>query len=318
MDTAPIYGQVCKRLKRVTVNHRSHDLGAHVAVRTSKVRILPCPPYMLVCWNGRQGGLKIRCQKWRVGSSPTTSTKKRKKNMSILTELRNTNPKQLVANNQQIKHGFETYLSTVRQIYDIAQKILDEFFEETQSAAPSLPIPIKDIVKRCGCMILENKMADTESMERDENGNGRRTIAQIQIRECHFANIPGEIASTIQIDKNLSEYAKRFAIAHEFGHYVLRTIRPVGPLYIKEPCYDNFAYAQIDEFLADKFAYAIMLPYELIKRRKKRYEKENQYNPISYIDWIQTLENEAQIPQLYVILAYEEIKKRHLAEITQS
>ena len=29
-----------------------------------------------VCWNGRRGGLKIRCQRWRVGSSPTTGTKK--------------------------------------------------------------------------------------------------------------------------------------------------------------------------------------------------------------------------------------------------
>ena len=29
---------------------------------------------MPVCWNGRRGGLKIRCQRWRVGSSPTTGT----------------------------------------------------------------------------------------------------------------------------------------------------------------------------------------------------------------------------------------------------
>jgi len=28
-----------------------------------------------VCWNGRRGGLKIRCSRERVGSSPTTGTK---------------------------------------------------------------------------------------------------------------------------------------------------------------------------------------------------------------------------------------------------
>ena len=33
---------------------------------------------MPVCWNGRRGGLKIRCQRWRVGSSPTTGTKMRR------------------------------------------------------------------------------------------------------------------------------------------------------------------------------------------------------------------------------------------------
>ena len=31
---------------------------------------------MPLCWNGRRGGLKIRCQQWRVGSSPTSGTTK--------------------------------------------------------------------------------------------------------------------------------------------------------------------------------------------------------------------------------------------------
>lgn len=42
-------------------------------------------PAQLKCWYdgiGRRNGLKIRCQKWRVGSSPTTSTTSSKEMMA--------------------------------------------------------------------------------------------------------------------------------------------------------------------------------------------------------------------------------------------
>ena len=52
----------------------------------------------------------------------------------------------------------------------------------------------------------------------------------------------------------------------------------------------------------------------VVENLQKRYEEENQYNPLSYMDWIQVLEAEAQLPQYYAILGYEEIKKCQLAE----
>ena len=42
-------------------------------------------PAQLKCWYdgiGRRDGLKIRCQRWRVGSSPTTSTTSSKEMMT--------------------------------------------------------------------------------------------------------------------------------------------------------------------------------------------------------------------------------------------
>lgn len=245
---------------------------------------------------------------------------------SIFDELKSTNPRQLITNNRELENQFSSYLSFVQDISDLAQQILDEFFAERQSnsvddppAAPTFPIPVREIAKRCNFVLYEMEMANQNFMEWDDYGGGRTTIAQMQMRERQRLQIEdgqsqSEIAGTLIIDKNLSEYAKRFAIAHELGHYALRTLNPVGPLFIEDSCPGPFTYVPIKEFLANEFAYALLLPYRLVKERKERYEKENQYNPLSFMDWIQVLEDEAQVPQHYVILAYEEIKKYWLAE----
>ena len=250
---------------------------------------------------------------------------------TIFDELRSTNPQRLIANNRNLEKQFSSGLSFVQEIADMAQRLLNDFFAERRDAfqdnapaAPAFPIPVRDIAKRCNFMIYETEIAERDFMERDADGGGRTTIAQMQMRERRRYTLEKntfharpEIAGTIIIDKNLSEYAKRFAIAHELGHYVLRTLNPVGPLYVEDACPGPFAYVPVKEFLANEFAYALLLPYDLVKERKKRYEAENQYNPLSYMDWIQVLEDEAQVPQHYVILAYEEIKRRQLAEVEE-
>ena len=248
---------------------------------------------------------------------------------TIFDELKSTNPQQLITNNRNLEKQFSSCLSFVQQIADLAQRLLNEFFAERrdglQDTVPTFPIPVRDIAKRCNFMIYEAEMADRDSVKRDAQGSRRTTIAQMQMRERkrYIVERSGvytrpEIAGTIIIDKSLSEYAKRFAIAHELGHYVLRTLNPVGPLFVEDACPGPFAYVPVKEFLANEFAYALLLPYDLVKERKRRYEIENQYNPLSYMDWIQVLEDEAQVPQHYVILAYEEIKRRQLAEMEMS
>ncbi len=247
-------------------------------------------------------------------------------NAPIFPELRSTKPQQLIKDNRELRDGFLDYLYVVESIFHRAQQMLDEFFAQTRPAAPDgspaqpcFPIPVREIAKYCNFLLYETELADLDSMEQDKDGGGRTTIAQMQMRERrrrvdNSVQLEAEIAGSIIIDKNLGENAKRFAIAHELGHYVLRTQNPIGPLFIEDSCPGPFAYVPEKEFLANEFAYALLLPYSLVKERKKRYEEENQYNPLSYMDWIQVLEAEAQLPQYYAILGYEEIKKCQLAE----
>lgn len=245
---------------------------------------------------------------------------------TIFDELKSTNPQQLIASNNNLELQFDSCLLFVEQVAGLAQRLLDDFIAERRTAspdaAPAFPVPVRKIAERCNFLVYETKMADRNAMEWDERHGGYATVAQVQMRErkqpataAHGeAWTQREIAGTIMIDKDLSEYAKRFAIAHALGHYALRTLNPIGPLFIEDACPGPFAYVPAKEFLANEFAYALLLPYDLVKERKKRYESENRYAPLSYMDWIRVLEDEAQVPQHYVILAYEEIKRRQLAE----
>ena len=241
-------------------------------------------------------------------------------NVPAFCELWSAKPLQLIKENKELRDGFFASFQAIEAIFHRAQQMLDEFFAETRPAAPDgsparpqFPIPVREIAKHCNFLLYETELADLESMESDESG-GRTTIAQMQMRErrrCVYgdAHQEMEIAGSIVIDKNLGENAKRFAIAHELGHYVLRTHNPIGPLFVETPCPGPFAYVPEKEFLANEFAYALLLPYSLVNERKKRYEQENRHRPLSYMDWIQVLEAEAQLPMHHIILAYEEIKK---------
>lgn len=271
-----------------------------------------------------------------------------------LKELKNTDPRAIIETNRRLELAFEDSLQLVKSIFDCAREFLSDYYV-TEGQDPqkdmTFPIPIRDIAQACNFTLFEKKLARTDSMEVEpENGGGRTTIAQMQMRERRFITTPSshlfswersvplgikaqlrlgkqgrvetithqkEIAGTIVVDENLSEYAKRFAIAHELGHYVLRVRNPIGPLFIEDSCPGSFAYVPVKEFLANEFAYALLLPYELVERRKKQYEQQNKYNPLNYMDWINVLQDEAQIPEHYAILAYEEIKKYHILEEMQ-
>lgn len=225
----------------------------------------------------------------------------------IFENLQETNPKELIEKNGALEKSFLQSLSFVKCVFDCAEEFLRDYFKGENFR---FPIPVREIAQKCNFLIFEDEMADLDSMEIDAEG-GRTTIAQILMRERRFGSAQGKIVGTINIDKNLSEYAKRFAIAHELGHYVLRTQNPIGPIFIEDSCPGPFAYVKSKEFLANEFAYALLLPYTLVAEKKKEYEEQNKYNPLNYLDWITVLKDAAQIPEHYAILAYEEIKRYH-------
>ena len=231
---------------------------------------------------------------------------------SFFDELKNPNPHHLIATNQEIRRLFDAQRSLTQAISNQAQQLLNAFFTE-QHSAPAFPIPVREIAKRCNFLLYESELANQNHMEVDDQGGGFVTTSKIQMRERQTRTPSGErtekeIAGSIIIDKNLGENVKRFAIAHELGNYVLRTVNPIGPLHHGAPYPGPFAYTSGQDLLADEFAYALLVPYSLTKELKKRFEQENQYNPLSYAQWIETLADKAQVPQHCAILAYERVR----------
>lgn len=237
---------------------------------------------------------------------------------SFFDELKSTNPRCLIAVNQEMQKLFDAQLSLIQAISHQAQQLLDAFFAE-QHSPPAFPIPIREIAARCNFLLYETEMANQNHMEVDDQGGGYVTTSKIQMRErqCRMAHnglLGKEIAGSITIDKNLGENAKRFAIAHELGNYVLRTVSPVGPLYVGAPYPGPFAYTSGQDILADDFAYALLVPYSLVESLKRDYECKNRSNPLSYMQWIKTLADKAQVSEHCAILAYNAIRERQLVE----
>ena len=67
-----------------------------------------------------------------------------------------------------------------------------------------------------------------------------------------------------------------------------------------------------DDYLADKFAYNILMPYDMILEEKRDYESRSVNLPIDYSDWIIHLRDLCQVPEYQVVLAYDYIRQMKL------
>lgn len=183
-----------------------------------------------------------------------------------------------------------------QKIYERAKAILDYFLTEEERV---FPIPVRKIAEKL----------EFEVVERDfQNEPEKSAIACMQMREKMIGPNAGSVAGIIFIQKDLDETSKRFEIAHELGHFVLRTVNPIGLLYSEEVCSGLYAFVKQREFLANEFAYALLLPYEMVYDEKIKYQSYSINLPIDYSNWIIHLRDLAQIPEYHVVLAYEKIK----------
>ena len=69
------------------------------------------------------------------------------------------------------------------------------------------------------------------------------------------------------------------------------------------------------EFLANTFAYALLLPYDLTYVEKKAYQRKSVNLPIDYSSWIIHLRDLSQLPEYHVVLAYEKVKLLHMSHM---
>ena len=208
--------------------------------------------------------------------------------------------------NQTIMQATYTeYLRLISYLFDYASAFLSTNLGEDYK----MPIPVRQVAKKCGLIVREVSLRNRNTMERDSYGGFAKfaeTTLRIKKSDIHI----GEIRGMINIDCNLPEYAKRFYIAHELARYILTDKNEVYPLKYLPIARGEFSLCEsTSELLANTLAYAILMPYEQVIRVKTEYEELHSNAPINYSDWILYLENLVQIPSHCVTLGYEEIRK---------
>lgn len=222
-----------------------------------------------------------------------------------------------IASNETLKELFANSQILTEIIYDRAEKIL---LSTLDSNTIAFPIPVRAIAERCGFEIVEvdfQDMTDEFTWTELQKNLGKSAIARLQMREKLFVDDIGTVAGTIYVQKDLDENSKRFAIAHELGHFVLRTVNPIGLLYVEEACPGLYDFVQEREFLANTFAYALLMPYQLTYNEKKEYQRQGINLPLDYSSWIIYLRDLSQLPEYHVVLAYEKIKLLHMSRMYQ-
>lgn len=208
----------------------------------------------------------------------------------------------LVSANKKVTAWYRDSLQIVKLIYDRAF----DFLKGVLNEEIRLPVDIRKVAERCNFTI------SYEALPNLDGSNRISSVAQLQMRRKLFGN--REITGTIRLANYLSETSARFSIAHELGHYVLREHSPIGLNYILAACPGLYPLADTDELLADLFAYGLLLPYPAFLKLKEEYEEDDSRWPIDFSDWISYLQEQTQMPEYHVVLAYQGIKQYSLAK----
>lgn len=170
---------------------------------------------------------------------------------------------------------------------------------------------MRDIAEWLNLQVLEVELANLNAMDSNRLGVGVK-VSQLSLRERRLDGERCEVVGRILIDCNRGEYEKRLAIAREIGRFATRTMSAVGPVWPCEVSLGQFASYELDECLANEFAYALLMPFSLVEKEKKQYEERNSYNQLSYLDWLQHLEGITMCPMFATVIGYEEFKKCQL------
>lgn len=227
-----------------------------------------------------------------------------------LSELRQAAAAELIVSSKKLHSDYRKYTEMVKDIYDWAKAILDSVFSGQKY---SLPIDVRMVAAKLGFTISVEDFSEVEKQYFND-GHESLPIAQLKMRQKLFGMDSDKICGTIHLANYLSENSIRFSIAHELGHFALREHNPIGSSLVLEACPGLYPMVESDEMLADLFAYALLLPYDLFEEERKEYENDRTHWPLDYTEWIEYIRDKAQMPEYYAVLACQEIKKYNISE----
>jgi hypothetical protein len=225
-----------------------------------------------------------------------------------INELRLSKANKLIESNKAIKAEYRQEGELSKFIYDLTWAVLQ------QTLGPEnifLPIDVRQVANALGFSVSSDDFSDVE-LDYILRDNDCLPIAQLKMRQKLFGKERESICGTIRVAEYLSENSTRFSIAHELGHFVLRHQNPIGSSVVLEACPGLYPLVDTEEMLADMFAQALLLPYELFLKEREEYEKDRTHWPLDYSRWVSYIRDKAQIPEYHAVIACQEIKKRSI------
>ncbi len=197
------------------------------------------------------------------------------------------------------------YIALSKSIYDCAKALLDSVLGPEYS----LPIDIKKVAEKLGLTLSSDNYHIDIEINHFKDGYDCLPLAQLFLRKKIFGTKNGDLCGTIHLPDYISDKSVRFAIAHSIGRIAFREQKRIDSTFKFKAYEDLYPLVSTDEMTAEVFAYALLLPYHLFIKERKRYESYRSSWPLDYSRWIAYITDTAQMPEYYSVLACQEIKK---------
>lgn len=218
-------------------------------------------------------------------------------------------------NINKIYYGFYDYMNRMNYIRECVKLVLHATIGDNLK----FPIPIREVAELLQLTIEESDCINTnfecssELIQLNSNTDiNKLGLSCSTVRKGLCGDVKNHVIGSIKVDRNADENSKRFLIAHEIGKFVLRYSFQISFIENNNPYSGLYHFNTCDDYLADKFAYNILMPYDMILEEKRDYESRSVNLPIDYSDWIIHLRDLCQVPEYQVVLAYDYIRQMKL------
>lgn len=207
---------------------------------------------------------------------------------------------QSILDSEELGQLAEKKLNNGAEAYRYAQKVTNDILFEHYGGTIKFPIDIREILKDFEIELYEMEL-NTDTGFRLEKVNG-----------FLWEKLNGKMA--INIDYHDSELVKRYVIAHELSHYLLRYAEDKkGTENFLESynCVDPLFPKEWDELLADIMAAFFLFPPLHVLEHLEQYagflKEKNQY-PMDAFEWLRVLGQCAAVSTYFTIISYQHLK----------
>lgn len=204
-----------------------------------------------------------------------------------------TNAKSLIR--ELTKKGLDNGVRTYSLIEEITKSILEAYYGVESEI--KFPIDIRGIIEEFQIEIAEMALnVDLGFCIDRVNGYLRKITAENKWR--------------IYVEYDDSEFTKRYVLAHEFSHYLLRMCAEdeIVSNITTDCCVDPMLPKKWTELLADIMAAYFLLPYKPLLHEMLAYTKwmeaTNSY-PVDAVQMMRTIGNHAQISLYHTFMSYQ-------------
>lgn len=201
---------------------------------------------------------------------------------------------------ESIEFGLVSYMEEIYlKVYKISNEYLEAYYNDLKRRRT---IDIRGIVNKYGIDIIEREIYPS----------GFLFVNQID-GYLDIVNKDNNNKYTIYVNENLDEVSKRYVIAHEFSHYILKELdnsesEKKKGMEIKY-CLNALFAKNVEENICDILTSFLLMPIDCVLPLMKQFiDDKKDYCPVRISEWLQCLSYWMQVSSYHVSLCFQHIR----------